>query len=156
MDLNHDAIFDQPDLLPPPEDDADVVFATTYNATATRAGKQWTATATDLPGGHTVQAQGASWAEVKSNVADLIFDLLKDEPGTIGVHVAPADPEAAAALSAVIKARQARVLAEQTERDAVRHAARLLIARGWTTRDAGSAMRLSHQRISQIVSAAAP
>ena len=84
---------------------------TTYYATATRAGKQWTATATDLPDGHIVQAQGASWAEVKSNVA---------------------------------------------ERDAVRQATRLFIAQGWSTRDAGSAMRLSHQRISQIVSAATP
>ncbi|MFG1956023.1 hypothetical protein [Nonomuraea sp. NPDC049028] len=154
MDPANDAIFDQPDLFPVA--DADLEVATTYRVTVTRTGKQWTATATDLPGGHTIQAQGANWVEVRRNIGGLIVDLLKDEPGTIGLRVIPADPEAAAALAAVIEARQARMLAEQAERDAVRHAARLLIAQGWTTRDAGSAMRLSHQRISQIVSAATP
>lgn len=146
--MNHDLIFDQPDLIPPSDDD--IVEAVTYSATVTRTGKQWTATAA-LPGGRTVQAQGANWADVKSNVAQLIFDALRDEPETIGVHVYPAEPEAKSALDAVIEARQARVLAEQAERDAVRHAARLLTAQGWTTRDVGSAMRLSHQRISQIL-----
>ncbi|MEU7889835.1 hypothetical protein AB0B54_30400 [Microbispora bryophytorum] len=145
--MNHDLIFDQPDLIPP---SGDVVEAVTYFATVTRTGKQWTATA-ELPGGCTVQAQGGSWADVKRNVAQLIFDALRDESETIGVHVNPADPEAKATLAAVIAARQARVLAEQAERDAVRHAARLLTAQGWTTRDVGSAMRLSHQRISQIL-----
>ncbi|GAB3910860.1 hypothetical protein GCM10027612_87470 [Microbispora bryophytorum subsp. camponoti] len=145
--MNHDLIFDQPDLIPPSDD---VVEAVTYFATVTRTRKQWTATA-ELPGGCTVQAQGASWADVKRNVAQLIFDTLRDEPATIGVHVDPADPEAKAALAAVIEARQARVLAEQAERDAVRHAARFLTAQGWTTRDVGSVMHLSHQRISQIL-----
>ncbi|MGW5263835.1 hypothetical protein ACWEQG_22930 [Microbispora sp. NPDC004025] len=145
--MNHDLIFDQPDLIPPGDD---VVEAVTYFATVTRAGKQWTATA-ELPGGHTVRTQGGSWADVKSNVAQLIFGVLRDEHATIGVYVEPADPKAKAALAAVIEARQARVLAEQAERDAVRHAARLLTAQGWTTRDVGSAMRLSHQRISQIL-----
>ncbi|MEV4180706.1 hypothetical protein AB0J28_04575 [Streptosporangium canum] len=147
--INHDLIFDQPDLTPPSGDDI-VVEAVTYFATATRTGKQWTATS-ELPGGRTVQAQGASWADVKSNVAQLIFDALQDEPEAIGVHVSPADPEAKAALAAVVEARNARVLAEQAERDVVRHAARLLTVQGWTTRDVGSAMRLSHQRISQIL-----
>ncbi|WP_181448870.1 hypothetical protein [Nonomuraea aridisoli] len=146
--MNHDLIFHQPDLVPPSDDD--VAEAVTYFATATRTGKQWAATA-ELPGGRIVQSQGTSWADVKRNVCQLIFDALRDEPEVIGVHVAPADSEAKAALAAVVEARQARVLAEQAERDAVRHAARLLTAQGWTTRDVGSAMRLSHQRISQIL-----
>ncbi|MFB9252201.1 hypothetical protein ACFFWE_28540 [Sphaerisporangium melleum] len=125
------------------------VEAVTYVATATRTGKQWTATARDLPGGHTVQAQGASWREVKRNVADLVFEIHNDD-ATIGVHLLPADPEAAAALHDVIAARSARVLAEQAERDAVRHAVRLLIHAGWSTRDIGSALLLSHQRVSQL------
>ncbi|MEO3869873.1 hypothetical protein ABGB18_13680 [Nonomuraea sp. B12E4] len=146
--MNHDLIFDQPDLISP--SDGDVVEAVTCFATATRVGKQWTATA-ELPGGRIVQAQGASWADVKGNVAQLVFDALQDEPEVIGVHVGPADSEAKAALAAVFEARQKRVLAEQAERDVVRNAARLLTAQGWTTRDVGSAMRLSHQRISQIL-----
>ncbi|MEV7801721.1 hypothetical protein AB0O28_02090 [Microbispora sp. NPDC088329] len=147
--MNHDLIFDQPDLVPPGDDDV-AVETVTYFATVARTGKQWTATV-EIPGGRTVQAQGASWADVRSNVAQLIFDALQDKPEAIGVHVEPADPEAKAALAAVIEARQARALAEQAERDAVRHAARLLTAQGWTTRDVGSATRLSHQRISQIL-----
>ncbi len=145
----HDLIFDQPDLTPPSDDDT-IVETVTYFVTVARTGKQWTATA-ELPGGRTVQAQGASWTNVKSNVAQLIFDTLRDKPEVIGLHVSPADPEAKAALEAVIEARQARVLAEQAERDAVRHAVRLFTAQGWTTRDVGSVMRLSHQRISQIL-----
>ncbi|GAA3252980.1 hypothetical protein [Nonomuraea helvata] len=147
--MNHEAIFDQPDLIPSGED-TDLPVATTYHATATRTGKLWTAIA-ELPGGHTVQAQGATWADVRSNIAGLIFDTLKAEPGTVGVHLAPADPDAAAAIAAVYDARQARVLAEQAERDAVRRTARLLKAQGWNTRDSGSALSMSHQRMSQIL-----
>ncbi|MFI6786907.1 hypothetical protein ACIBG4_06225 [Nonomuraea sp. NPDC050383] len=146
-----EAIFDQPDLIPPgnwPRDEATII-----SATATRTGKQWTAAA-KLPDGRPVKAQGATWVEVKKNVAQLIFDCLQAEPGALGVHLAPADSEAAAALDAVVSARIARANAEQAERDAVRHAAHLLISQGWTTRDAGSALRLSHQRISQITSSA--
>ncbi|MEU6717576.1 hypothetical protein ABZ897_39440 [Nonomuraea sp. NPDC046802] len=124
---------------------------TTYRATITRAGKQWTANVRDLPGGHVVQAQGATWREIKKNIADCVFDVLQDKPDTVAIQVVPADPEAAAALATVAAARSARVHAEQAERDAVRRAARLLIEKGWSTRDAGGALGLSHQRISQIV-----
>ncbi|WP_155355595.1 hypothetical protein [Acrocarpospora macrocephala] len=146
--MSHDLIFDQPDYIPSNDDDA--VKTATYFATVARTGKVWTATA-ELPGGHTVRAQGASWADVRINLGQLIFDALQDKPEAIGVHVSPADPAANAALTAVIEARSARILAEQTERDVVRHAARLFRAQGWTTRDVGSVLRLSHQRISQIL-----
>ncbi|GII67381.1 hypothetical protein Skr01_74660 [Sphaerisporangium krabiense] len=125
--------------------------ATTYHATLARTGKQWTATVRDLPGGRLVRVQGASWSEVKQNVVDCIFELLPTEPSVIALQALPADPEAAAALAAVSQARAGRVDAEQAEREAVRRAARLLIDKGWSTRDTGSALGLSHQRISQLV-----
>ncbi|WP_344948338.1 hypothetical protein [Sphaerisporangium flaviroseum] len=130
--------------------DESEVETVTYFATATRTGKQWTATTRDLPGGRTVQAQGASWREVKRNVADLIFEVHNDDSSIGALHLVPADPDAAAALKDVIAARSARVLAEQAERDTVRHAVRLLIGQGWSTRDIGSALLLSHQRVSQL------
>lgn len=69
------------------------------------------------------------------------------------VSVAPADPEAAAAVRALTAARIARADAEQAERDAARAAARTLTSRGWSTRDTGRVLRLSHQRISQLAPA---
>ncbi|MFC4014673.1 hypothetical protein ACFOY2_46135 [Nonomuraea purpurea] len=146
---NHlEAIFDEPDLLQ--DADESLPKATTYFATVTRTGKQWTATVTDLPGGGAVQAQGAYWTDVRRNLGSLLLDALKAEPGTVALHLAPADPEAADVLTAVTEARIARAQAEQAERDAVRHAARTLIGKSWNTRDAGTVLGLSHQRISQI------
>ncbi|MFG6197831.1 hypothetical protein [Nonomuraea sp. JJY05] len=152
MNQPFDALFDQPDLVPPsgkPEDEATII-----SATATRTGKHWTATA-ELPDGRPVKAQGTTWVEMKGNVAELIFDCIDAEPGALGVHVAPADPDAAAAIDAVVSARIARINAEQAERDAVRHAAHLLKSQGWNTRDSGSVLRMSHQRVSQILNDAA-
>jgi predicted DCC family thiol-disulfide oxidoreductase YuxK len=100
------------------------------------------------PGGHVVHVQAASWRETKANVADCVFDLRQDESDTVAIQFFPADPEAAAALATVATVRSARI---QAERDAVRRAARLLVDQGWSTRDAGSALGLSHRRISQIV-----
>ncbi|MCT9932925.1 hypothetical protein N5079_22210 [Planotetraspora sp. A-T 1434] len=150
MNDRRDAIFDEPDI-PEDFDQAEVEIATSYNATATRTGKHWTATVRNLPEGHVIQVQGATWRETKDNVLNCVVDLLHPAPGTVGIHLAPADPEAADALNSVIDARVARFYAEQAERDAVRKAARTLIDQGWTTRDIGSALGLSHQRISQIV-----
>ncbi|MDH2426442.1 hypothetical protein [Sphaerisporangium sp. TRM90804] len=148
MRIDHGAIFNQPDLLE--TNDEPEVETVTYFATATRTGKQWIATARDLPGGRTVQAQGASWREVKRNMADLVFEIHNDDASIGALHLVPADPDAEAALKDVVAARSARVLAEQAEREAVRHAVRLLIDQGWSTRDIGSALLLSHQRVSQI------
>ncbi|MFD1939720.1 MULTISPECIES: hypothetical protein [Nonomuraea] len=81
----------------------------------------------------------------------VVADQLNPDPDTVGFYFTPADPEAADALKNVKAARLARIYAEQAERDAVRNAARALIDQGWTTRDIGSVLGLSHQRISQIV-----
>jgi hypothetical protein len=149
VSTDFDSIFDQPDLIPPADVPGEV--ATTYVATAARTGDQWTATG-ELPDGQVVKARGGSWGEVGAGIADLIFAALRDEPGIVGVHVCPADPEAAAALGAVVEARQVRILAEQAERDAVRHAVRLLLGQGWSPQDAGSALRLTHERAFQFAS----
>ncbi|MGW0483085.1 hypothetical protein [Nonomuraea sp. NPDC003214] len=124
--------------------------AVTYQATVTRIGKHWTATVRDLPGGQTAHVQGASWKETKENVVDCVLKLRDDKPDAVAVQFVPGDPEVAAALATVSAARSARVQAELAERDAVYRAARLLVGKGWSTRDAGSALGLSHQRISQI------
>ncbi|WP_329083285.1 hypothetical protein [Streptosporangium sp. NBC_01469] len=145
-----EAIFDQSDI-PEDLDQLELEVTTDYHATLTRTGKRWTATVQDLPDGHVIQVQGATWRETADNAMERVFDLLAPDPGTAGFHFTPADPEAANARKAVSDARVARLYAEQAERDAVRNAARTLIEQGWTTRDIGSLLGLSHQRISQIV-----
>jgi hypothetical protein len=149
-----ESIFDRPDLL----DDTEPASteATIYRATAVRNGKYWTATVHDLPDGQALEVRGGTWREVAHNGLDAVLELVDPVPHgtTIGFHLTPADQRAATALLAVSETRSARILAEQAERDAVRHAAGLLTGQGWTTRDIGSAIGLSHQRVSQIVSRA--
>ncbi|MEV1245109.1 type II toxin-antitoxin system HicB family antitoxin [Nonomuraea sp. NPDC049750] len=149
MQTHFEQIFNEPDIIDTPDEETGAAYAS-YPATATRTGKLWSVVVRDLPAGHAVHAQGATWAEAELNAIKALIGALQAEPGTVGVQLAPADEEAAAALEAVTQARIARAYAEQAERDAVRRAARLLTDQGWTTRDAGGALRLSHQRISQI------
>ncbi|MEU6787228.1 hypothetical protein ABZ912_49240 [Nonomuraea angiospora] len=150
MNTWRESILDQPDITEEP-DPLGTQITTTYHATLTRTGKHWTATFDNLPGGHIIRVQGATWRETADNAMEAIFDLLKYDPGTVGFAFTPADQEAALVMENVRDARAARLHAEQAERDALRNAARALIDKGWTTRDIGSVLGLSHQRISQIV-----
>ncbi|MGJ6963277.1 type II toxin-antitoxin system HicB family antitoxin [Streptosporangium sp. G11] len=151
MQTHFDKIFDdEPEAVENPDEFVDVTF-TSYNATATRVGKQWNVTVHDLPEGRAVLAQGATWADAHRNAHTAVITLLDvEQPYAVGIRLTPDDPELAAALQAVMEARIARADAEQAERDTVTRAAQLLTGRGWSTRDAGNALSLSHQRISQL------
>ncbi|NUP78762.1 MAG: hypothetical protein HOV96_14585 [Nonomuraea sp.] len=145
-----DSILDQPDI-PKDLDHLPLEITTNYHATLTRTGKRWTATVDDLPDGHIIHVQGTTWREAADNATERVLELVKCTPDTVAFSFAPADQEAADAIKTVRTARAARLHAEQAERDALRDAARTLIDKGWTTRDIGSVLGLSHQRISQIV-----
>ncbi|RKS72187.1 hypothetical protein BZB76_5007 [Actinomadura pelletieri DSM 43383] len=123
---------------------------TIYNATATRDGRYWKVSVQDLPDGRAAQAQGTTWTEAQHNAMDCVQSLFPEAPDTVGVRLIPADPRAAAAMTAVWDARGARVRAENAERDALATAVATLLDQGWSTRDAGKALGLSHQRISQL------
>jgi hypothetical protein len=150
MDTWREAIWDQPDI-PADLDQLELQITTTYHATLARTGKRWTATVDNLPGGHVIQVQGTTWRDTADNAMESVFALVKYDPDTVGFSFAPADQEAADAMENVRAARATRLHAEQTERDALRNAARTLIDKGWTTRDIGSVLGMSHQRVSQIV-----
>jgi len=138
--MSFDAIFSHPDII---ADLDDLTFeVTTYPATATRTGSTWTVTAHDLPDGHTVQTEGGTWLEGEDKIHECVAEHLGVDPTTIVVSVKPAEPEAKAALYALTDARIANAKAEQAERDAVRHAARLLIGQGWSVQDTAAALRL--------------
>lgn len=144
-----ESIFTEPESAPNPDEFADITF-TSYHATATRRGRQWTVNVHGLPDGHAATAQGADWIEARHNAHEVVTGLLGEIPQAVGIDLIPDDAEAAAALRAVVPLRVARADAEQAERDAVTYAAQLLISKGWTTRDAGAALSLSPQRISQL------
>ncbi|MEV4288734.1 type II toxin-antitoxin system HicB family antitoxin [Nonomuraea bangladeshensis] len=144
-----DRIFDEPESTGDPDEYADVKY-TSYTGIATRTGKQWTVNVRDLPDGRAVLAQGSHWNDARRNTHQAIVELLGVEPHTVGVRLVPDDPDIAAALTAVVAARTARADAEQAERDTVADTARLLTSKGWSTRDAGGALSLSPQRISQL------
>ncbi|WP_460306080.1 hypothetical protein [Actinocorallia aurea] len=146
-----EAIFDEPEFEGPgePIDTSQVKF-TTYRAALVRDGKWWTATVRDLPNGGVVVAQGSTWAEVHRNTHAAVISSLGVEPYAVGINLVTDDSEVEDALHAVVAARVARGEAEEAERAAVRHAAQLLTGKGWSTRDAGGALNLSHQRISQL------
>lgn len=143
-------IFDEPE--PDPDAfDASGDVCVSYDATAARTGKQWTVTVHGLPDGHAVVAQGATWSDARRNAHQAVHRLLGGKPWTVAINLWPDDSETADALRDVISARIARGEAEIAEREAVTRAAQLLTGKkGWTIRDAGSALHLSHQRISQL------
>lgn len=146
--MSTDALFDQPDITnPDPEGPGPVPSYTGY---ATRVGNTWVVEIRDLPDGRTATAHGRTWREAKTATGDRICEHLPAEHGVFGIHLAPADPDADAAIIALIEARAALLYAEQAVRDAARHAARTLIDQGWNNRDTGAALGLSHQRVSQI------
>lgn len=147
--MSFDAIFDEPDIV---VDLDDLEFdVTTYPATATRSGSTWTVSAHDLPGDQVVQAEGNTWIEAEYKIQDRVPERLGVDRATVIVSVQPADPEAAAALYALTGARIARAKAGQAERDAARHAARLLIGQGWTPQDVGMVLRLPQDRVAQLL-----
>lgn len=144
-----EAIFDQPDLVRAGDDAGPE--ATIYNGTATRVGKYWNVTVQGLPDGLAASAQGATWPEAESNTMDRVQSLFPPERQPwVGIRLIPADPQAADALMGVWTARGNRDRAEQAERDAVRNAIRTMLDQGWSTRDVGKAVGLSHQRVSQL------
>lgn len=146
--MSFDAIFEQPEIIADLDDLP--LEVTTYPATATRTNSTWTVTARDLPGGHVVQAEGGTWFEGECKIHECVSERLGADPATVVVSVKPAEPEAKGALHALAGARIARAKAEQAERDAARHAARLLIDQGWSVQDAGQALRLPAARISRL------
>ncbi|MFJ8745838.1 hypothetical protein ACIRL2_41580 [Embleya sp. NPDC127516] len=149
--MSIDAVFEQPDIDPDIASTDDRRPIPTYTATATRTGKQWTATITGLPEGRTAQAHGPTWGDTELAAFSVVGEILDAEPATYTVRLVPADPTALDALDTLVQARLTLAHAEQAVRDAARNAARTLTDQGWTTRDTGTALRLSHQRISQLV-----
>jgi hypothetical protein len=148
--MSFDAVFEQPDIDPDYDPDDLTGIIPSYPATATREGKSWVVSVAGLPDGHAVQVQATTWRDAEIDTHARVADALGVDRATFLAPVTPADPDEAAALMDLEEARVALFLAEQAVRDAACRAARTLVDHGWTTRDAGTALRLSHQRVSQL------
>ncbi|MYS86644.1 hypothetical protein [Embleya scabrispora] len=146
--MSTDALFDQPDITDADPDGPAPLPS--YTGHATRVGNTWVVEIRDLPDGRTATAQGRTWREAKEATGAGVSKHLPAGHSGFGVDLVPADPDADAAITALIEARVALAYAEQAVRDAARHAARTLIDQGWNNRDIGAALSLSHQRVSQI------
>ncbi|MFI6985439.1 hypothetical protein ACIBSV_43720 [Embleya sp. NPDC050154] len=154
--MSFDAVFEQPDIDPDSDSDDLTGVIPSYPATATRDGSSWVVLVDGLPDGHAVRVRAATWHDAEIDTHARVADVLEAEPATFLAPVKPADPDAAAALMDLQEARIALAFAEQAVRDAARHAARTLTDQGWTARDAGTALRLPHERVSQLAPRTTP
>lgn len=142
-----DTALDQPDF---DTEDTEAEPIPCYTGTATQRGRIWIVDIPGLPGGLAAHAKADTFREAEAAAYQATAETLDADPATFQVRVIPEDPQAADALDDLVNARVALAHAEQAVRDAARHAARTLTAQGWSTRDAGAALRVSHQRISQL------
>lgn len=121
-----------------------------YTATARRDGRFWSVVIHGLPENYAGYTQGRSWGEAEEMTKDAISALMDVPESSFSVSLLPEDGEARAALSEFVAAREAAEAAESAYAAALREAARVLTAHGFTVRDAGAALSISHQRVSQL------
>lgn len=122
---------------------------TTYRATATRSGKWWSVEVHDLPPNHFGFTQGRDLADAEFMAQDAIALMLNIPKSEIVVdlHVNEADE----LIAEVDRARARRKEAAQEEQATLVRAARQLVGRGMTQRDAARLLGLSFQRVHQLL-----
>jgi predicted RNase H-like HicB family nuclease len=125
----------------------------TYKVTATRqrrTGGWWAIEVPEIPG---VFSQAKRLDGVTPMARDAIALMLDADPNSFDLFV---EPRLDAAVDRLVReARELRSLVEAEQRlasQATRAAARALIARGLTVRDAGRLLGISHQRVAQLLS----
>jgi hypothetical protein len=121
-----------------------------YTANARRSGGVWSIDVPNLPGAtcearrlDQVPATARQAIARATGVAPDTFDL------TVMKHL---DPEVSKLIVGVSAARGRAVVAQVEASNLQRFAARELTAVGYTTRDVGTLLDLSHQRVAQLLS----
>jgi len=123
---------------------------TVFRATAARDGRFWSVTIHDLPENTAGFTQGRNWTEAEEMTRDAIAGLLDIPADSFDVLLTPEDEEAARAIAAAQQAREEAERAEAAKQRSLQEAALVLTGRGFTVRDAGRALGVSYQRISQL------
>lgn len=122
---------------------------TTYRATATRDGRWWSVELHDLPPHYIGFTQGRDLEDARFMAQDaiaLLLDVPKSEVD-IDLHVAETDQ----LIAEVEQARVRRKEAAREEQATLIRAARALVERGLTQRDAARVLGLSFQRVHQLL-----
>lgn len=126
----------------------------TYRATATRSGRWWSVELHDLPPKHFGFTQGRDLVEAEYMARDAIALMLEMPKAEVLVdlRVDGADE----LLTEVERARVERKDAALREQATLVRAARALVDRGMTQRDAARLLGLSFQRVHQLLKKPAP
>lgn len=128
----------------------------TYEATAERGAKFWVVTIKGLPEQMFNKTQGRTWQEASTMARDLVAMMLEIDHDSFGMHIVPADQDAAQALDLLNAARRTTEKAKRAEAEALEAAAKTLTGHGFSVRDAGAALGMSYQRVSQLAPQQAP
>ena len=122
----------------------------TYRVRAQRSGKWWALDVPELPG---IFSQVRRLDQAEAMARDAIAAMLDVDPGSFAIEIAPDfAPDVKDLLDNVHRARQALDEAQRTAAAVVQHAAMVLTREnGLSMRDAGRALGISHQRVSQIL-----
>ncbi|MDI2126668.1 type II toxin-antitoxin system HicB family antitoxin [Yinghuangia seranimata] len=123
---------------------------TTYTARAERSGDWWAVSIDDVAGG--IHTQGRTVREARRMAADAIAAVLDVPVDTVNVDLVIEGTSAE--LKQLRTAREAARQAARDEGEALTDAVAALLHTGMSQRDAGDILDLSHQRISQLASAA--
>ena len=122
----------------------------TFTVTARRAGKWWALEVPEVPG---VFSQVRRLDQAEGMARDALATMLDVAPDSFGIEVEPAlDDAAREVLEALARAKEQL---GRVQRDATLAAQRAAVVLtrddGLSMRDAGEVMKLSHQRIAQIL-----
>lgn len=122
----------------------------TFTVKAQRSGKWWALEVPEVPG---VFSQVRRLDQAESMARDAIAAMLDVDPGSFAVELAP---ELAPGVQTVLEeVRRAKEASAEAQRNAafVVHCAALKLTRedGFSMRDVGKVMGISHQRVAQIL-----
>ncbi|MEW2441555.1 type II toxin-antitoxin system HicB family antitoxin [Micromonospora marina] len=115
-----------------------------YTAKCVRSGDWWAITVPEIKG---VFSQARRLNQVEAMAREAIALLLDVDPQSFDVDVRPDLPQE---VTRARKARSALRKAEETAEEATVTAARALLEKGYTVRDAGALLGISPQRVSQL------
>jgi hypothetical protein len=122
---------------------------TTYHVEATRQGRWWALQCLELPSAFSQVTRLDKAAETIREAIAFVAQVAAD---SFEIEIIPKVPDSY--TSEVRAAEQARALASSANRQAADHsraAARALAKAGFTLRDIGVVMGISHQRAAQLV-----
>lgn len=118
--------------------------APVYTATCRRIGDWWAISVPEVKGVH---SQAKRLDQVDAMARDAIAVMLDIDPASFHVRV---EPDVPVEVAEAVQARTALREAEARAEEATRRAAVALLRQGYSVRDAGRVLGVSHQRVSQI------